>query len=182
MQPQSPGTLADRNVKHVEVRSLAQELERVSSDAKRQIAVEGWDHVQAAAPGKPHRLLAGGLKVAPEFDQFGAERAHRGVLLARIALGDEDRHLKAGAPPGEGETCPMIAARRGNQPANRRLALDQRIDVCEAAANLEGAGRQMVLVLDNDLGAEPLVEQRPIERRRWLQGMKHHLMRPTQLL
>ena len=56
--------------------------------------------------GKPHRLLARGLKVAPEFDQLGAERAHGGVLLARIALRREDRHLEAGAPPGEGETLP----------------------------------------------------------------------------
>ena len=144
--------------------------------------MERRNRVQTARAREPHRLLARGLKVAPEFDQFGAERAHGGVLLARIALRREDRHLKAGAPPGEGETLAMIAARRRNEPARRRLALDQRVDISEAAAHLEGAGRQVVLVLDHDLGAEPLVEQRPVQRRRRAQGAEHDFVRPTYLL
>ena len=138
--------------------------------------------MQAAQRGKPHRLLARGLKVAPEFDQFGAEGAHGGVLLPRVALRREDRHLEAGAPAGEGETCPMIAPRRRNEPARPGLALDERVDISEAAAHLEGAGRQVVLVLDHDLGAKPLVQERPGNRRRWTQRGEHKLVRLTHLL
>ena len=60
--------------------------------------------MQAARARQSRSLLARGLKVAPEFDQFDAEGAHGGVLLARIALRREDRHFKARAPSGEGET------------------------------------------------------------------------------
>ena len=76
----------------------------------------------------------------------------------------------------------MVAARGGNEPARRRLALDKRVDIGEAAAHLEGAGRQMVLVLDHDLGAEPLVKQRPVQRRRRAQCAEHDFVRPTYLL
>jgi hypothetical protein len=138
--------------------------------------------MQAAQARKPHRFLARGLKVAPDFDQFGAERAHGGVLLARIALRREDRHFEAGAPPGEGETLAMIAACRRNEPERCRLALDERIDISEAATHLEGAGRVVVLMLDYDLGAEPLVKQRPVERRRRAQDAEHDLVPPTHLL
>ena len=62
--------------------------------------------MQASLLREPHRLLARGLKVMAEFDELGAKRAHRGVLLARIALGREDRHRQAKASPGEGETLP----------------------------------------------------------------------------
>ena len=67
---------------------------------------------EAARAREPRRLLSRRLKVAPEFDEVRAERAHGGVLLARIAARNDDRHLEAGAPPGEGEARPVIAARR----------------------------------------------------------------------
>ena len=81
--------------------------------------------MQAAYVGEPHRLLARGLEVAAELDQLGAERAHCGVLLARIAFRREDRHAKASAPPGESEALAVIAAGRRNEAARRRLAPQQ---------------------------------------------------------
>src|SRR5271154_7007755 len=86
------------------------------------------------------------LEVAAEFDEIGAERAHRGVFLARIAYRREDRDLEAGAPPGESKALAMIAAGRRDEPARRRLALHQRVDIGEPAADFEGARRQMILV------------------------------------
>ena len=67
---------------------------------------------------------------------------------------------------GEGEALAVIAARRRNEARAPGLASAQRVDIGEPAAHLEGAGRQMVLVLDHDLGAEPLGEKRPADRRR----------------
>ena len=114
--------------------------------------------MQAARAGEPHRLLSRGLKIAPELNQFGAKRTHGGVFLGRIALWRKDRDLKAGALTREGEALAMIAACRRNQPPSRRLALDQRIHESEPATHLEGAGRQMVFMLDHGLGAKPFVQ------------------------
>ena len=96
----------------------------------------------------------------------GAERAHRGVLLGGVAPRDDDGDRKPEAPPGEGEALAVIAARRRNQSGGVRRATAKLVDESQAAAHLEGAGRLMVLVLDDDLGAEPAREQRPGEGRR----------------
>ena len=136
--------------------------------------MEGRNGVQIARAREPHCLLARGLKVAPELDQFGAKSTHGGVFLGRIALRHEDCDLKARAPTREGQALAMIAARRQNDSANRRLALGERIDISQAATHLKRAGRQVVFVLDHDLGAEPLIEERPVQRRRRAQGLKHN--------
>ena len=175
-------SLADRNVEHVEVRALAQELERIGRDAEREIAMEGRNRMQAARFREPHRFLARGLKVMPELDELGAERAHGGVLLARIALRREDRHLQAGAPPGEGEALAVIAARRRDEAPRLRLAPHERVDISEPAAHLEGARRLVVLVLHHDLGLKPLGEERPGKSRRRAQGPEHDLVRPAHFL
>ena len=53
--------------------------------------------VQTAGLREPHRFLAGGLEVRPMFDQVRALRPHGGVLLVRIAMGNDDRHRQAEA-------------------------------------------------------------------------------------
>ena len=55
----------------------------------------------------------------------------------------------------------MIAARGRNHAANTARARRRCIDVDEPAAHLEGADRRVVLVLDPDLAAAALVQQRP---------------------
>ena len=68
---------------------------------------------------------------------------------------------------GEGDALAVIAAGRrddaGDAPAAGRF---RRSHVDEAAAHLEGADRRVVLVLDPDLGARALAEQRPAILRR----------------
>ena len=106
------------------------------------------------------------LKIRAMLDQFGAERAHRAVLLDRIALWHVDHRRHAVTAGGEGKALPVIAARGGNDPGRvRRLAL-QPVEIDQPAAHLEGADRRVVLVLDHDGRAEPLRQQRPGMRRR----------------
>src|ERR1700722_7994716 len=102
------------------------------------------NRVQAERVREPHRLLSCRLKVAPELDQFSAERTHGGVFLGRIALRDDDRHLEPCAPPGKGKTLAVTATGRRNDSANCGVALGERVDISEAAAHLESAGQQMV--------------------------------------
>ena len=161
---------------------IAQQLERVGRDAEREIAVEGRHGVQPARLCEPHGLLARILEILAVFDQLRAERAHRGVLLARIAVRDDNRHREAGAPSGEGEALAVIAARRRDQAFRLRRAAHERVYIGEAAANLERAGRLVVLVLDHNLGADPFAKQRPGKSRRRPQRPLHDLMRPPQLI
>ena len=59
----------------------------------------------------------------------------------------------------------MIPRTRGNHPT-LTLALGELCDQIQAAANLEGAGRVVVLVFDPDATPDPLVEQRVVQERR----------------
>ena len=138
--------------------------------------------MQPPLPGEPHRLLARGLEVLPVLDELRSERPHGGVLLPRIAVRHDDRDREAETPPGEGEALAVIAARRRDEALGRRLAAHERVDIGQAAAHLEGARRLMVLVLDDDLGAEARRKQRPGEGRRRTQGPQHDLMRLPRLV
>ena len=99
--------------------------------------------------------------------------AHRGVLLARIPTRHDDRHLQTESSPRESEALAVIAARRRNDPLDRGLAPNERLAISQPAAHLESARRLMVLVLDHDLGPEPLREQRPREGRRRAEALLH---------
>ena len=54
-----------------------------------------------------------------------------------------------------------VAPRRADHTLRLRVRVLQPIHIHEGAANLEGAKLRVVLVLDPDLGAGPLLEQRP---------------------
>src|SRR4051794_4511151 len=70
------------------------------------------------------------------------------------------------------DRLPMIAPCRAHHAGAVWLALAQRFEVDEAAAQLEGAYLGVVLVLDPGSGAEPLAEERPtVLRRGGLHGM-----------
>ena len=82
--------LSDRNIENVEVRLLDEEFEGVGRHAADEIAMERRHGVQPARLREPHRLLARRLKVRPVLDQLSALRPHGGVLLVRIAVGNDD--------------------------------------------------------------------------------------------
>ena len=93
--------------------------------------MEGGHGDEAAFGGDPHRLLARRLEVVAVLDELGAERAHRRVLLGRIAARHEDAHREPGARAGEGEALAVVAARRRDRclarRASRRLSASTKV-------------------------------------------------------
>ncbi len=166
MQPQMPEPWPIGDVEDVEIGARRQQLERVGRNAEHEVAMKGGHGDEAAFGGDPHRFLARRLEVVAVLDELGAERAHRRVLLARIAARNIDAHREPGARAGEGEALAVVAARRRDDAFGVRVAPLQRVDEGQPAAHLEGAGRIVVLVLDHRLGAEPPGDQRPGDRRR----------------
>jgi hypothetical protein len=85
------------------------------------------------------------------LDQLGAERAHRGELDRVRVLRHADRARDAEERARVGDRLAVVA-RRGRDQAAPPLLLAELRDEVDAAANLEGADRLVVLVLDPDLG------------------------------
>ena len=111
-------------------------------------------------------VLAGLVVVAAVLDELGTERAHRGELDRVRPLGDADARLEAEEARRVGDRLAVVARRGGDQAA-APLLLAQLRDEVDAAANLEGADRLVVLVLDPDLGADELAQRGvAVERRR----------------
>jgi hypothetical protein len=115
-------------------------------------------------------FLARLVKVASVLDDVGCHRAHRGIFLRVVAARHVHRACDALALTGERDRLSVVAgARRDHAPAP--LVSRQRRDEIEAAADLERARRVVVFVLDENVAAERVGEQRmPQERRRFDHG------------
>src|ERR1700738_1651276 len=94
------------------------------------------------------------MKTAPASDEPRPERCHRAVLLDAVAVWHDDRRVEPQPRRGERDALPVIAGGRGHHAANPRLRPPDLVEIDEAAADLEGADRRMVLVLHPQLGAE----------------------------
>ncbi len=112
--------------------------------------------------GDRRRALARLVEIAAVLDQLGPERAHRRVLFRRIAIRYDDGAGNAVAARGEGEALSMVAARRADDAGQSRLARRQLCEQIESAADLECAGRRVVLVLHPDVAARAARQQRPV--------------------
>ncbi len=123
--------------------------------------------MQAALGGESLGEFERGLEIVPVLDQVRAERAHRGILLAAVAMRDYDRHVHPRARPGVCDTLAVIAARRRDQARGRTRRAREAVDIDDSAAQLERAHGAVVFVLDPDFGAGARTEQRPADLRRW---------------
>ena len=144
----------------------AKQLQRVGADAGDELRLERPDEAQPFARGQAGRVAARLVEVAPVLDQLGAEGSHRRVLVAGIAVRNDDHAAQAVAARGVREALSMVASRRADDAGGALAALGHRAEQVESAANLEGAGRRVVLVLDPDLAAGATREQRPRVLRR----------------
>src|ERR1700732_1090230 len=118
--------------------------------------MKGWHPFESVTLGVALRLLACGLEILAMLDEVGAKCLHGAVLLDRIAARYVDRDRQARTARGVGKALPVIAARGGNNAGRSRPLALQAVDKDEPAAHLEGADRRVVLVLDDDVSAEPL--------------------------
>jgi hypothetical protein len=162
------GALADRHIDDVEIRRGGEQLCPVGGDTAHEIGVERRHVVQPLRLSEFAGVLARRLEVLAVFHQFGAERAHRGVLLARIALRHHHHATQPAALRGKRHRLAVVAA-GGADHAEAPGIARQPLEVDDAAAHLEGAHRRVVLVLDPGLGAERGGQLRP----RVLRGGRH---------
>ena len=80
---------------------------------------------------------------------------------------NDERHGDRQAPPGIGQTLAVVAARGAYQARAAGLPAPVAIEIDQPTAHLEGADGRVILMLDPDLAAGALAQQRPgILRRR----------------
>ena len=156
----SPAAAADRHDDRIDVGTLLEDLERAGADAGDQERLVAGVHVAVAVlDGEALTMLAGLVEVPPVHDQLGAESAHRRELDRVRGLGHADARGDAMETSCIGDRLPVVSRRCRDQPA-RALILGELGDEVDAATNLEGTDRLVVLVLHPDLGTEQLVEAR----------------------
>ena len=155
------GAAADGDVDGVEVGLGGEEFPAVGRDAADEFAVEGRDDEEAEFRAHAEGFLARFVEVVAVFDEFRAEGAHGGVLLGRVAARDVDERAEAGSAGGAGLALAVVAAGRGDDAGAVGLRAAEPVDQRDAAADLEGAGGGVVLVLDPDGRAGAFRQQRP---------------------
>jgi len=98
-----------------------------------------------------------------------------------ISARHNDHSAQSGTPGGKSNTLTVITARCRDHTSYVRLSLLQLVHVHQPAADLERANGLVVLVLNPNLGAGPLAEQRPTDLRRPLQNGVNEVCRGTEL-
>src|SRR5262249_44449295 len=132
------------------------ELERIARDSHGEVAVEGRHRMEPALAREIAGVLESRLEVVPVLDELAALGAHGRILLAAVALRHHDDRAKTDTAAGEGDALAMVAAGRRDDASDLGFAPLELGHVDETAADLEGAKRRVVLVLDPDLAARPL--------------------------
>ena len=128
--------------------------------------------MQALGGGEFAGMFEGRLEVVAGLDQACGQGDHSAVLLDGIAVRHDDRGGDADTRGGKGDRLAVVTPGRGADACGIGRALPEARHVDDAAADLEGADRGVVLVLDGDIGAAARREQGPAAQRR----RRHHLM------
>ena len=156
---------ADRHEHDVGIRQGLEQFEGVSSDAGNEQRLVGRMHVaQAPLADDALDVLAGLVEVLADFDNRRTICPHRGVLVRIVSLGNDHCAGHVLALTGHGDRLPVIT-RAGGQHTPPLLGT-QGPNQVEAATDLEGVGWVVVLVLDEDVQAGGLVEERMLQQRR----------------
>ena len=96
-------------------------------------------------------LLAGVVKIFAVEDNLGAQGAHRVYLRGIRSLGYGDDGARLEEPRGVGDRLAMVAGRGGDD-STQPVFLAETAEEVDAPSDLEGSGRLVVLVLDDELG------------------------------
>jgi hypothetical protein len=162
------------HVHHVELRHGEHELPPVGADAAQQVGVKAGHHVGAAFGGQANSEFAAFLEVVAVFDQRHAQRAHGGVFLQRVAVRNHDGAGHAVGARGPAYALAVVAACGADDVRGQFAAPLQRFEISEPTAQLEGADRRVVFVLDPAVGAQALAGQTPAVLRRCLEFAVDH--------
>src|SRR5579871_5051757 len=112
--------------------------------------------MQIVALGQRQRIFVSRLEVVTVLDQAPAKGRHRPVLFDAVAVRNDDRRRQPEPGRGIGDALAVIAAGRGDHSGELRLAAFELVEIDEPAAQFESADRGVVLMLDPQLGANPL--------------------------
>ena len=175
------GAETDRHVQRIERRRGAEQFQGIRCDTFHQIGRKGWRELQPFGDRESRRLFARHLEVVAILDQTRPECAHRGVLLHAVAVRHDNRHRNAIVASCPGQRLSVIAACGRDDAAHVRPFAAQAFRVEQPAAQLEGAGRRVVLVFHPDFGATALREQRPRVLRRARKALVNQRQRGFQL-
>ena len=153
-------TQADRHEHHVgflAARKTFEELHPVGHHAPHQVAMERRHHVQALlAPPARWRVRAppGNRRRAPPASAPSARMA--AFFSTELPCGTTMVAVQAGTARRQCHRLAVVAARGADHAAQARPPRARPLEIGEPAADLEGAGRRVVLVLDPDRHAQPL--------------------------
>src|ERR1700733_3026621 len=177
-----PRSLADRHVHYIQIRHRGEELQPISSDAFRYVAMIVRHEVPATLLCKLLRVLFCVLEVIAKLDEIGALRAHCGILLRAVSPRHYDicRHLEPLCRQRHGLS--MIAASRCNQPRDAPCLAKQLSRIDHRGTSLEYPDRCVVLMLHPHFGSETLAEQRPNKLRRGWHHRVDQLLRRLNFL
>ena len=117
--------------------------------------------MQAALCGQRLGVIEGGVEVLAMLDQLGAVALHGAVLFTAVAVWYDNDGGQAVARRRKRYALAVIAARGGDDAGRFRVFTSQLAGVADAAAHLEGPGREVVLVLHQNVAARSLVQQWP---------------------
>src|SRR5262249_48392238 len=148
------GAQPDRHEDHVGLRQRVEDFQGVGADAGDQVGLVGRvDVAQPLAPADDLAVFAGLVVVAAVLNQFGAENPDGGDLVWVVARRHHDDTADAEEAAGVGQRLAVVPRGAGDDTA-AFLLLRQPRDKVNAAANLEGGGRRVVLVLEEVTAAE----------------------------
>ena len=119
----------------------------------------------ALARGHLLHVLPRIVEVVPVLEDLRTERAHGGVLVRIVANRHDDAAPNPVKTARQCDGLTVIPRARADDAALLLLVAQLR-DQIQTAADLEGSGRVVILVLDPGGAANPLVEQRMLEERR----------------
>jgi hypothetical protein len=146
-----------------------EELDPVGRHAAHQLAMERRHHVQAllapASAASRVRARPGSRRRARPVGRPARASRRSSRPSCRAARRWWPQAVQPRAKPTDWPWLPRVALMT---PRSAGLLARQRLEVRQAAAHLEGAGRRVVLVLDPHRAAQALAQQRPgvLRRRR----------------
>src|SRR5437764_10884365 len=101
------------------------------------------------------------VKSLAMLDQFGAERAHRVIFLAAVAVRNDDHGFQSELRCRESDRLTVISAGRRDNTCDVRMRSPQPIHVHDPAAYLKSPDRSVILMFDPQITAGFAGQERP---------------------
>src|ERR1019366_7095823 len=173
--PQNPRPHADRHKRHVDCLHRAEQFPRIRRRPLPQPLVKRR-HVVVPLRLRPAvSLLPRLLEILSVLHQPGAQRSHRPILPRTVAVRHIHHRVHPFAPRRERHRLPEVPARGRYRHPRRAARFPQSPEIHQAAADLEGPQRPVILVLHPDLAPRPLTQQGPAILRRGRHRLIHNL-------